>query len=412
MQSLVSTNYTHINKFVKLPTITLKRFDGEPENWQTFYDNFECAIHNNADLSDVRKLTYLQNLVDGKASDIIYGIKLSNENCKIALDFLKERYDDKQLLIHSHMQKLLNLKTVEDVKDTCLFRRLFDIIEIQIRSLKNLGYESDRYGPLLIPIITSKLPQELNLFISRQFACSEGWEIDQVLKILKTEITAREKTSVVSKENETHDNNLNPISGASLTNPSSFMKCLFCDKKHKSEKCRIVTEIQARKNILKKKKLCFVCLKPHHAAKDCKSKISWYNCKKRHHAAVCSPENPEGDASLTTVANSQGDVLLQTAKVQVKNQLTGQMLHARVLFDSFSQLSYATPSLQRKLNLVSTKQKEISIQAFGKIDSRDTLDQVDLVILSTDKKEIPISCFVKDICTPITSQHLSFVKRE
>ena len=264
-------------------------------------------------------MTYLQNLVDGKASDIIYGIKLSNENYKIALDLLKERYDDKQLLIHSHMQKLLNLKAVEDVKDTCLLRRLFDIIEIQIRSFKNLGYESDRYGPLLIPIITSKLPQELNLFISRQFECSEGWEIDQVLNILKTEITAREKTSVVSKENEIHDNNLNPISGASLTNPSSFMKCLFCDKKHKSEKCRIVTEIQVRKNILKKKKLCFVCLKPHHVSKDCKSKISCYNCKKRHHAAVCSRENPEGDASLTTVANSQGDVLLQTPKVEVKN---------------------------------------------------------------------------------------------
>ena len=278
---------------------------------------------------------------------------------------LKERYDDKQLLIHSLMQKLLNLKAVEDVKDRCLLRRLFDIIEIQIRSLKNLRYESDRYGTLLIPIITSKLPQELNLFISRQFECSEGWEIDQVLKILKTEITAREKTSVVSKETEIHDNNLNPISGASLTNLSSFMKRLFCDKKHKSERCRIVTEIQARKNILKKKKLYFVCLKPHHVAKDCKSKISCYNGKKRHHAAVCSRENPEGDANLTAVANSQGDVLLQAAKVQVKNQLKGQMLHARVLFDSCSQLSYATPSLQRKLNLVSTKQKEISIQAFS-----------------------------------------------
>ena len=194
-------------------------------------------------------MTYLQILVDGKASDIIYGIKRSNENYKIVLDLLKERYDDKQLLIHSHMQKLLNLKTVEDVKDTRLLRRLFDIIEIQVRSLKNLRYESDRYGPLLIPIITSKLPRELNLFISRQFECSEGWEVDQVLKIFKTERKAREKTSVVSKENEIHDNNLNPISRASLTNPSSFMKCLFWDKKHKSEKCCIVTEIQARKNI-------------------------------------------------------------------------------------------------------------------------------------------------------------------
>ena len=32
--------------------------------------------------------------------------------------------------------------------------------------------------------------------------------------------------------------------------------------------------------------------------------------------------------------------------------------------------------------------------------------------MSTDKKEIPISCFVKDICTPITSQNLSFAKPE
>ena len=53
-QSLVSTNYTTINKFVKLPNTTLKRFDREPKNWQIFYDNFECAIHNNADLSDVQ----------------------------------------------------------------------------------------------------------------------------------------------------------------------------------------------------------------------------------------------------------------------------------------------------------------------------------------------------------------------
>ena len=415
IQSSIPTNTaspSHRN-VVKLPNITLKKFDGEPENWQTFYDNFECAIHNNPDISNVQKMSYLDSLCEGKASDIIYGLKLSNENYEIALKLLKERYDDKQLLIHSHMQKLLNLKPIENVKEICLLRKIYDIIEIQIRSLENLGYESDRYGPLLIPIITSKLPQELNLLISRQFESSESWEIDQVLKTLKTEITAREKTSVVSKENETPDDfSEKPISGASLANGATFLKCLFCDKKHKSEKCRIVTEIQARKNILKKKKLCFICLKAHHVAKDCKSKISCFNCKKRHHAAVCSPENTESDSHLTNIANSQGStsVLLQTAKVQVKNKTTGQIIQARVLFDSCSQLSYATPSLKRKLKLTSKKQRDISIQAFGKNDTRNTLEQIDLVILSKDRKEIPISCFVNEICTPITSQKLNFAK--
>ena len=61
---------------------------------------------------------------------------------------------------------------------------MFEVIEIQIGSLENLGYEASSY---------LKLPQELNLLISRQFGSSERWEIGEVLKVLKTEISAHEK---------------------------------------------------------------------------------------------------------------------------------------------------------------------------------------------------------------------------
>ena len=76
---------------------------------------------------------------------------------------LKERYNDKQLLIYSHMQKPLNLKQAEDVKYVCLLREMFDVIETQIGSLENIGYEASSYGPFLILVITNKLPQKLNL---------------------------------------------------------------------------------------------------------------------------------------------------------------------------------------------------------------------------------------------------------
>ena len=59
---------------------------------------------------------------------------------------------------------------------------------------------------------------------------------------------------------------------------------------------------------------------------------------------------------------------------------------------------------------MSIKQRDISIQTFGKIDSRDTLEQVELCVISNDDKEIPINCFVKDICTPVTSQNLKLAK--
>ena len=101
-----SDNSNNSSKLIKLPNINLKGSDGEPENWQTFYDNFECAIHHNNDLSDIKNMTYLKNLVEGQASNIIAGLKLWHENYVISLNLLKERYNDKQLQIYSHMQKL------------------------------------------------------------------------------------------------------------------------------------------------------------------------------------------------------------------------------------------------------------------------------------------------------------------
>ena len=59
------------------------------------------------------------------------------------------------------MSKLLKLENITDIKDVSGLRKLFDTIDIQVRSFKNLGYEPDRYRPLLILIITSKNPNDL-----------------------------------------------------------------------------------------------------------------------------------------------------------------------------------------------------------------------------------------------------------
>ena len=57
---------------------------------------------------------------------------------------------------------------------------MFDVIEIPIRSLENLGYKASHYGPFLVPFITSKLSQKLNILIRKQFGSSERWEFEQV----------------------------------------------------------------------------------------------------------------------------------------------------------------------------------------------------------------------------------------
>ena len=98
--------------------------------------------------------------------------------------------------------KLLKLQNITDVKDISGLGRLFNTIDMQVQSLKNLGYESDSYGPLLIPIITSKIPNAFSLIISRKFDSAENWDIKIVFDAWKTEITAREKTVLFLKEGE------------------------------------------------------------------------------------------------------------------------------------------------------------------------------------------------------------------
>ena len=307
-------------------------------------------------------MNYLQNLVEGKARTIISSIKLANENYNICLNLLKERYEDKQLMIYSYISKLLKLENITDVKDVSRLRKLFDTIDIQVRSLKNVGYEPERYGHLLIPIITSKIPDDLNLIISKRFDSADTWDKEIILNALKTEITAREKTTLVSKQGENARDEYfrEPITGSTLLShqEKSPVSCLFCKKPHKSQNCCIVSDIRTRKNIMRTSKRCFVCLKGSHLAKDCSPKIK------------CDLEESGHSSNTSSVTNIAGmddntNNLLQITKVKVKNCENSYINSARVLFDGCSQLLYITPQLHNCLKFKTVSTQKISIQTFG-----------------------------------------------
>lgn len=77
-------------------------------------------------------------------------------------------------MIHSYMSKLLKSEKITDLKHVCGLRKLFDTIDMQVRSLENLGYEPDRQGSLLVPILTSEIPDVLHLIISKKFDSADN----------------------------------------------------------------------------------------------------------------------------------------------------------------------------------------------------------------------------------------------
>ena len=89
-------------------------------------------------------------------------------NYAVALDLLKERFAQKQTIINANMDALLKLEGTTCTTNANKIRKVYDSIAVHVRVLKALGVESEQYGTLLVPIILSKVPEDLRLILSRQ----------------------------------------------------------------------------------------------------------------------------------------------------------------------------------------------------------------------------------------------------
>lgn len=93
------------NGHIRLPRIELPTFEDVYENWHTFYDMFNSLIHSNRDLSNTQKFHYLRSL-KSDAAEVVSSLKISGDNYADAWVRLKERYDNKRLIIQNHIKYL------------------------------------------------------------------------------------------------------------------------------------------------------------------------------------------------------------------------------------------------------------------------------------------------------------------
>ena len=102
---------------VKLPKISLPQFKGNPIYWTAFWDSYESAIHLNSTLLNVDKFNYLRSLLEKSAYEAIAGLTLSSANYIEAIEILKKRFRNKQMIVSKHMEILLSLTAVSGEHD-------------------------------------------------------------------------------------------------------------------------------------------------------------------------------------------------------------------------------------------------------------------------------------------------------
>ena len=273
---------------VKLPKISIQKFDGDIASWNSFIETFEAAVDSKDNLTSVEKFTYLKGYLSGSALQCIEGFPLSHDNYSEALKLLKERFGNIQVIISTHMNKLINLERVTSC-NVIQLRQLYDKIETNVRALNSVGIDAEHFGPLLIPIVVEKIPNVVRLQITRKLG-KENWDVNEFLKCINDEVSAREHFKYLYKQDddEKADYTASALAIASGS-ASGKRQCVFCEKSHFSDQCNIVTDIEARREILRRKRYCFRCLRGSHMARSCRVHVKCY----RYHVVFCRVNRKE-----------------------------------------------------------------------------------------------------------------------
>ena len=327
----------------------------------------------------------------GEAKNSVSGIFLSNENYKVAVELLKERFGDKQAVVISHYTEMINLKHAKNNPKG--LRNLYNQIEKHLRSLKALDQDTDQ--DLFISMITSKLPKDVLVQLEVQKGARNPWTVKELRERFNDYIAARERAeqhASMTKCESAGDHEGPFMSSAealvagvqTADNKKTrkiYLRCKYCDENHWSDVCAKYDTLDARKQRIRGS--CYICLKSTHQANSCLQKIRCYYCRQwnHHHRCLCPkqfeamhretlslaeelPKHSEVVNTENSLISSGEMVMMQTAKADVKNPDNGIKQNARILLDSGSRRTYITESLAKRLNLKLEDKDEFMLVTF------------------------------------------------
>ena len=424
-------------KCVRLPKLQIKRFSGLTRDWFAFWELFNNSIHKNTSLSEIEKFSYLLSYLEGQALKSVQGLTVTSSNYSVAVDTLKERFGNTQSLVNGCMNRLFQLKPVTNTELKAL-RSFYDYVNIQIRSLESLKVPLESYDSLLLPLMLSKLPESIKLKLAN--SCEDNaWTFKQLMKLLLREINSREKCLIGTESNfenwraKTSSNcsNFNNRSNNSMrfskpqfqppTHNSTLLPntlntyfsrqenkdlCAFCGLTHPSQNCKKINLIEDRKNAIRSKGLCFVCLARNHRSNQCSGKCSY--CSGKHHVSICyktQNRNVDNETSASNqhiiaqaAVNTNSHILLQTAKTYCYGQnRNGRMIN--ILFDKGSQRSYVTDKLANDLNLSVLSEEKCRIKTFASSEALQLVTKVVEVKLASKNSVVKLNALtIPAIC--------------
>ena len=188
-------------------------------------------------------------------------------------------------------------------------------------------------------------------------------------------------------------------------------RCIFCNyTNHEAKDCLKVLDLAKRRDIIKTKNLCYVCLQEGHMASKCKAKLC-SKCNRRHNIVLCDEERstiPSKDESSEKVMTTiQKGTIHSTAIVDING------IPARVMVDTGSTRSHICTDLLQRLNIKPYRKEFCKMEQLykGSIRKRIEIYKIKLRSMFSDfELEIQANNTEKEIITYLKNYDVQSLK--
>ncbi|KYN12407.1 hypothetical protein ALC57_15422 [Trachymyrmex cornetzi] len=166
-------------------------------------------------------------------------MEMSAGNYEVAWNILKNRFENKCVLVHHHIQALIEFPVMQRESSAGL-RQLLDHTEKHVRALRKLGEPTGQWGTILVHIITAKFDNITkreweNKASAREVATYEQFIDFTIDRCVMLETLQLDKSkSAKSQSNDPKSINVNKKSVAAVTAEARPDECLACSQgKHR-----------------------------------------------------------------------------------------------------------------------------------------------------------------------------------
>ena len=144
---------------IKVPACDTEIFYGSYAQWPTFRDMFTAVFGNHPQLTEAQKLFHLRNKTKGEAGKIVQRFPLCDDNFKLAWCALKERFENKRILVTQQLKNLFNINCIQN--ENCVsIRNLQYTVNDSLSILETYKIPIKEWDPILVHLVSTKLPDE------------------------------------------------------------------------------------------------------------------------------------------------------------------------------------------------------------------------------------------------------------